>query len=243
MTTVKATDEGFDPGLYWAQQGDAETATRWRRAFNLFVEGGMNMKEIAAYVGVSYPSLRDKAQESAEDWGAARRALTLVRAENGGQTDALAKIEQQIARVRENREKNLAVAVELRQTLLDVVTKLNAGTLKVCKPFNTKAGPTLIEMPPATSDLVNIANFAKTISELSYRALGDAPPSAEKAGSGASPSTNAPQAGITVILPAVAAVPRTRRKGAKPVVIDVDSTTVANPPSEEAEPSIEPPTA
>ena len=232
---MKATESGYDAGAHWAAHGEMETAVRWRRAFAAYCEG-LGMTEIAISLDVNYETLRTKSAR--EDWPEARNKLIFSRIDQS--VIVKDKVEQQIARIKDNREKNLAEAVKLRDVLVEIATKLQAGTLTVTKAFQFKGTPVLVETPPSTGDLVNIATFARTVADLTYRALGD-----QSADSKSDFNVNAaalqPPPGITVILPACAVEPRQRRAKTPKPAIDVQADAIMD--LQPLPPSVAPPVA
>lgn len=229
---MNATDIGYDAGAWWVSQEEPEKAVQWRKAFAAYVQG-MSLREISEAVSLDYDSLRRKSTD--DDWSSARQQLVMTRVEH--RVDLVDKVEQQIARIKANRETNLEAVAKLRDHAVEIIGQLQAGTLKVQKPFNTKLGPILMDMNPSTSDMVNIARYLQIIADLGYRALGDAPADSKTAAANASASTTGAPPGITVILPSVAVNPRPRRaQKARAEVIDIQAEAtepeapVANPP-------------
>jgi hypothetical protein len=95
---------------------------------------------------------------------------------------------------------------------LEQVQALKSGELRVERLFNGKLGILRAETAPTTGDWVNIATYARTIADGTYRALGDFQ-GQDKPGSDAPAGTvNAAQPSITIILPAAIAVPRAERQ-------------------------------
>jgi hypothetical protein len=114
--------------------------------------------------------------------------------------------ERAVARIQENREKNLVVIAKLQDDLLLVVQELLNGTLTTTK--QTPKG-TLVKMPAGIKERLDLVNYAKGVQELSYRALGDAAPSRSDT-SGGPGGAEAGQ--ITIVLPTVVAAPRDQRE-------------------------------
>lgn len=115
------------------------------------------------------------------------------------------RAERDIERVQANREKNLTIATQLQDDLLAMVEALRKGELKFKKVLATGG---IVEMQPTIKDRLDLAQYAKTVSEMAYRALGDAAPSGREGGDGALP----PGANIiNIILPAPVAHPRPER--------------------------------
>ncbi len=216
---MKATDIGYDAGKYWADNDEPEKAVQYRKAFAAFVQG-MGVKEIADVLGLEHDHVRRKSFD--DDWASARQQLIMTRVEH--RVDLVDKVEQQIARIKANRETNLGAIAKLRDHAVQIIDQLHAGTLKVQKPFNTKLGPILMDMNPSTSDMVAIARYLQIIADLGYRALGDAPADSKTTAASASASTTGAPPGITVILPSVAVNPRPRRaQKARAEVIDIQA--------------------
>ena len=111
--------------------------------------------------------------------------------------------EEKLAKLEANRAKNLEIALKLQKDLLAIVDNLVDGTLTIAK--TTSLG-TIVQVKPSVKDRVDLANYAKTVAETSYRALGDAPASAAEGS-----SCGNGQAVINIILPAQIAAPRAGR--------------------------------
>jgi hypothetical protein len=162
-------------------------------AFIAFCNGAPP-EEISSEFGIPLKSLLAKIRE--EGWrGLANKLADRAAVSVTPSEKILAKIEQ-------NRAENYGVADALRTELSRIITKLSAGTLKFKKVMKGE----IVEVPPSPADLVNIATFARTIADLSYRALADSGTRDEPAGADA--ATTNPPGGVTVILPAVAVHPR-----------------------------------
>lgn len=115
------------------------------------------------------------------------------------------RAERDIERVQANREKNLTIAAQLQDDLIAMVEALRKGELKFKKVLATGG---IVEMQPTIKDRLDLAQYAKTVSEMAYRALGDAAPSGREGGDAALP----PGANIiNIILPAQIAAPRPER--------------------------------
>lgn len=113
--------------------------------------------------------------------------------------------ERAMERIKDNREKNLAIAQALQQDLLDVIEKLRTGKLKTKKVF---AKGLTIELEPTLRDRCDLALYARNVAEMSYRALGDVVETAKNT-QGENGSASAGQ--ITIILPPAVAAPREER--------------------------------
>ncbi len=115
------------------------------------------------------------------------------------------RAERDMVKIQANREKNLAIAEQLREVLARTVTKLHQGSLKIRRM--TSKGQ-MVELEPTFKDLRDLAAFAKDVAELGYRALGDQP-QPQREGGEAVPGAGAGQ--ITIVLPAPVARPRQER--------------------------------
>jgi hypothetical protein len=114
--------------------------------------------------------------------------------------------ERDILRIQENREKNLQVAQGLQEDLEAQVDKLLNGTLTVTR--QTATGQT-IEVPVGLKERLELVNYARTVAELPYRALGDGAPSRPNE----PPGGQAHGTSVTVILPEAVSAPRSAREG------------------------------
>lgn len=110
-------------------------------------------------------------------------------------------LERQQERIRENRERNLAIAQKLQADLLDLAGKLRDGTLRSVRVF---ANGSRAELEPTLRDRCDLALYAKNVADLSYRALGDAESSKNPHAEAALPTAGQ----ITIVLPAPVAAPR-----------------------------------
>ena len=115
------------------------------------------------------------------------------------------RAERDLERVQANREKNLTIAAQLQDDLIEMVEALRKGELKLKKVLATGG---IVEMQPTIKDRLDLAQYAKTVSEMTYRAHGDAAPSGREGGDTALPlGANI----INIILPAQVAQPRPER--------------------------------
>lgn len=107
-------------------------------------------------------------------------------------------------KIHANRQRNLAIALELQADLAELVTKLRDGTLTFSKATSTGL---VVEMEPNLKDRVDLAAYAQRVADLGYRALGDAAAGGGEGG-GVLPVG---AASITIVLPAQVAAPRPDR--------------------------------
>ena len=127
--------------------------------------GGAPVEEISAEFSIPLESLKAKMRQ--EGWrGLANRMAGRITADLVPHDGALAKCEA-------NRAKNYETAVRLRDHLMEVVAALRAGTLRIKKVLHYKGQTIEYEAQPGPADWVSISNYAMTIANMSYRALGD----------------------------------------------------------------------
>ena len=207
-------------GSYMA--GQNPTRFNWPAAFCAYCHN-VPIEEIAQVYGMELGSLQSHIMQ--EGWAKLRNSVPQI-----AESQALARPtegEKKLALLQENRQKNLAIWVALRDDLLDVVGKLRDGTLKMEKHFHHQGNVTTEEVNPTMGDRVNLATYARTIADGTYRALGDYQ-ATEKPGQdaiGGQAAAGVPS--ITIILPGVVAYPREQRA----IDITADSSTepVPNP--------------
>lgn len=130
------------------------------------------------------------------------------------QTGELAK--RDLKAIEDNRSINLRIAQQLQEDLLEIIGKLRAGELRIQKTF---ANGTTAEVEPGLRERVDLAAYARTVTEMSYRALGDV---AEVRHSGNELPDRGAGGQITIVLPAIVAAPRQNR-GVVGQVVDVQT--------------------
>lgn len=199
------------------------TKYNWPAVFVAYCNG-CPLEELAQVYGIELITLR--AYEMNQGWAKLRASIPQA------QETALMKpgdAARKLKLIEENRLQNLGIWVELRDHLLTVVRDLKDGKLKIERLFHNKGMIVRDETDPTTGDMVNIAAYAKTIAEGTYRALGDFQ-AQEKAGQDASAGAAASGVpAITIILPGVIAAPREQR-AARGQVIDVAGVTDGQAP-------------
>lgn len=194
----------------------------FERAFALFCHGEP-VEDIAMQLNIPLNVLEKRA--NGEKWVELRNKMPVQMVKS----ELPAEAEAQFRLIAENREKNLAVFVELRDHVIEQVKALKDGRLKVKKHWNNKGVVVEKETEPSTGDLVNIATYARTIAEGTYRALGDFG-SDGKGPSNPSAAAGVPSApAITIILPAAIAQPRQNRADDSQII---DLTDVKVSPEE-----------
>lgn len=106
--------------------------------------------------------------------------------------------------IQANRDRCLEIAKNLQQHLLKVSKDLMDGTLKV--PRLLKDG-SVVSMDPSPSDYASLGAYSKSVSEMSYRAVGDVLVAAPEGGQAASQTPNQ----IIINLPGAITAPRDAR--------------------------------
>ena len=160
--------------------------------------GGASLEEIAGELKIPLKSLRAKARQ--EGWlSLLERMAGRIAPEYSPNTDALDKIEA-------NRWENFKVASKLFDDLKTIVAALAAGTLRFKRVING----TIVECEPTPNDRLTIASYARTVTEMTYRALGDHAANGGRIAD-ASPGNTPAASPITIILPEAIALPREQR--------------------------------
>ena len=188
---------------------------------------GTPEEEISQVFSIPLATLQDRM--AFENWRALRIKMPMALTTTGPQLPA--ETEAKLAVVLANRQKNLEVFTGLRDQLVEKLRAWKAGTLRVEKAFNFKGQIVTHEAEPGPGDWVNIATFAQTIAQGTYRALGDFQAS-DKPGQDAG-LLNAPQGpAITIIMPGAVAFPRDQRgiREARGEVIDLGEVKVTPQP-------------
>jgi len=170
-------------------------------AFVAFCSGA-SVDEIAAEFKIPIESLKAKIRQ--ENWrGLIKRMAGRITADRIPGEDALARCEA-------NRAKNFEMASKLREHLIEVVGALRAGTLRIKKVLHRKGETIEFLAEPGPADWVSIAAYARTIADMTYRALGDM-----VANGGYKADVNqgnqTPESALTIVLPEVVARPRSQR--------------------------------
>lgn len=186
----------------------AETAYNWAAMFTAFASG-TPLDEIAQVFACPMPVLRRVA--TLQDWAAIASRLTTP-----APLDAKPDTETRMAIIEANRRKNYEMADMLRDRLIHDFTALRQGTLRVDRALSTRDGIVHVDVEPGPQDMVSLANAAKTVAEMTYRALGDGSTDDRSASRGSDAGA------ITVILPTVVHTHATPMPEAKPVeVVDL----------------------
>jgi hypothetical protein len=169
----------------------SETTYNWAAMFVAY-SGGSKLEEISQIFACPMPVLRRAAMT--QDWATMSAKLVVPTAR-----DIPDVTEARLKRLESNRAKNFELADILREKLLKDFIALRNGTLKVERVAAYKGEVHHTEVEPGPQDLVALANAAKNVSEMTYRALGDvAAEDRQIVG-----AKNGDAASITVILPTV----------------------------------------
>jgi len=141
----------------------------WIEAFAAFLKGSP-LEEIAILHAIPLEKLHNKYR--AENWSRVALALKGTVVET---TKVLTETEAEmkLALVERNREENFEMVKGLRDHARNVIDDLKSGKMMITKVFNTKEGPIEHELDPTPADFTQIANYVKTIHDMSYKALGD----------------------------------------------------------------------
>jgi hypothetical protein len=198
--------------------------TNWVAMFASYCAGA-TLVEISQAYAIPLPAIQRVA--AVQGWGSIA-ARVAVPQEGSAQHARLA--ENRMALLEENRRKNYDLADSLRTKLVDDFQKLRKGELKVEKVMTVQRDLVHIEVEPGPQDLVALANAAKQVADMTYRALGDQLTEERK-----SEGTSNAQA-ITVILPTVIHAPTPDPSPMR--VVDLRPTEIAVAP---ATPAQEPP--
>lgn len=164
--------------------------------------GGAPVEELAAEFKIPIESLKAKIRQ--EGWRLlANRMSGRITVDWTPNDAALVKCE-------ENRAQNYRMAAELREHLKEMIAHLRAGTLRIKKQFHHRGQVIEAEVEPGPGDWLNIATYARTIADMTYRALGD-----HGANGGykadASPEKAPPAPPVTIVMPSAVALPRPLR--------------------------------
>lgn len=180
---------------------------QWQAAFVAFV-GGAPTDEISQVFEIPAETLKRRME--LENWAKLRDSV-MVQVASQVNTNLPERVEAKLKLIEDNRKANLEIFAKLREHLLEEVNALRDGRLKLEKHWNFKGMVVTKEVNPGPGDWVNIATYARTIAEGTYRALGDFA-AQEKPGSDAPAGAGAPQPpAITIILPGAIAQPREQR--------------------------------
>jgi hypothetical protein len=180
----------------------------WAAMFTAFASG-TSLEEIAEVFACPMPVLRRVA--TTQDWAAIASRLNAP-----VPLEAKPDTEGRLAVIEANRRKNYEMADILRDRLMHDFTALRQGTLRVDRALSTREGIVHVDVEPGPQDMVSLANAAKAVAEMTYRALGDG------AADDRSSSRVSDAGAITVILPTVVHHTDTKPRNATPVEVVVD---------------------
>ena len=169
----------------------AETAWNWAAMFTAYANGS-KLEEISQIFSCPMPVLRRAA--TTQDWASMSAQLVAPQARELPDVT-----ESRMRRLEANRARNFELADILREKLLRDFQALRDGTLKVERAVAYKGEVHHTEVEPGPQDMVALANAAKSVAEMTYRALGDVAAEDRQVTNG----KNGDAASITVILPTV----------------------------------------
>ena len=179
---------------------------------------GSTLEEVSTAMAIPLQVLRNRAR--LEGW--TRLAGELVPSVAAAPA---ARAERDLSRIEANRERNYEIAQRLQEDLARQVDALLAGQLTGRRALRDG---TTVEYPAGLAERVQLATYARSVADLTYRALGDQLVARETevlpAGAGA----------VTIILPPQVAAPRPERAE----VVDLEPLRVtATEPAAESLPS------
>ena len=180
--------------------------TSWPAVFTAYCNGAP-ADELAQIFDLELSSVTNKIKT--ERWAALRANLPLGETlKSDSEMRGVSEI--RLAAIQANRDKNLAAWVRLREHAVKIIEKLACGKLNMEKVFNGKTGITRVgDLEPTTGDMVNIATYLRTISDGTYRCLGDMS-AQDKPGQDNTANGQPPPPAITIILPHCISTPRTQ---------------------------------
>lgn len=165
--------------------------------------GGAPLEEIAEEFKIPIESLKAKVRQ--EGWrGLANRITGRMVADVTPYDEAFKKIEA-------NRAKNYEAAAKLREHLMEIIQHLSDGTLRIKKWFQRKGQMVEYQVEPSPADLLSIATYARTITDMTYRALGDFQAQGKAVQDAPAASLTPPPPPITIVLPGPVSRPRYER--------------------------------
>jgi len=168
-----------------------DSAYNWAAMFTAYASGS-SLEDISSTFACPMPVLRRAA--TSQDWAAiASRLVTPPPATVAAPTEA------RMAVLEANRAKNYQMADLLRDRLIHDFTQLRHGTLRIDKALVSRGQVIHTDAEPGPQDLVAMANAAKNVADMTYRALGDVQAGEDRGGN----KNSGDIGGITVILPTV----------------------------------------
>jgi hypothetical protein len=187
-----------------AKDNKVQVRTNWEAVFVAYCNGAP-VEELAQIFDVTLEQVRDRIHR--DRWAALRANLPLGETLKSD-SEMKSVTEIKLAAIQANREANLKAWAKLRDHAVDIIEQLQQKKLKMEKVFNGKLGIARVDdLEPTTGDMVNIATYLQTISNGSYRALGDFQAQDKPGQDGLNNGQPAAPA-ITIILPNCIASPR-----------------------------------
>src|SRR5262249_16797970 len=124
---------------------------------------GISLEDVSNTLNIPLKTLRTHARQNG--W----RKLADTLASRLAESSTTPKAEQEMQRVRENRERNYQTARKLQDDVDRTVDALLDGSLRVGKVLSNG---TQVFVMPGIKDRLDLSTYAKHVAELSYRALG-----------------------------------------------------------------------
>lgn len=179
-----------------------DTQYNWAAMFTAYASGS-SLDDISATFACPMSVLRRAA--TAQDWAAIASRLVAP-----APTPPAAPTEARMAVLEANRAKNYQMADMLRDRLIHDFTQLRHGTLRIDKALVSRGQIMHTDAEPGPQDILAMANAAKNVADMTYRALGDVQQD-ERGNRSSGDATS-----ITVVLPTVVHAPMPEAK-----VVDV----------------------
>jgi len=142
----------------------SDVAHNWPAMFLAYSQGS-DLGDIAELFGVPVNVLETVASQ--QNWAQTSESMKLQTTEGEG-VDA-----DRLAKLADNRAQNYALAGDLRSDLARKFFELAKGTLKIEHIVKHKEGYDVAETEPQPKDIKALAEAARIMSEIGYRALGD----------------------------------------------------------------------
>src|SRR5262249_43722304 len=142
---------------------DGHMAYLYTPAFVAYCKGA-SAEEIAREFEIPIESLKAKMRQ--EGWRTLANRLAPQEATNPRASERI------LDKIEANRAANYETAARLRNDLEKIVEALLNGTLRIKRQWQFRGKVIEYDAEPTIADRLNIANYARTIADLTYRALG-----------------------------------------------------------------------
>lgn len=189
---VTPLDEESRPEAGVTKLRAADVSFPWPALFEAY-RRGVDLPGIAGTFGCPLAVLERVAER--QQWE------MLVKRIDENPVDGDLVLAEKLERIEENRSKNMAVAENIREYVGTQFQKLASGELKYDVVVKTKEGPVVVSVEPGPKEIKALTDAARTMSEMTYRAMGDFEQGKQAPGNQAAPAASqAPQ--ITINIPA-----------------------------------------